>query len=832
MSKVSPALFSPIKTSFQDRVAEYRSRSDSTASAVSPSSPTSSGSIYNGHHPFPTVDQTSQSSSPPRSATLPAVSISIEAPAPEEDSTPLSSSPTHVHARSHSFTPKLHSKLATPRYPPSPQRGNEREHDARDLDQPLQGTPTRPAFNFGLGGVGQSKAVQESNATPSPSAGHRSTTLLPPPTIVEPDQNKDEQDEHDPKRSSQILYHSGFINRLADIPANFNHANLPLSKGWKPFKLELKGSKLYFYKPPGDRANGIRDLFPTTLVPPSEQDNDDDNNLEPSSAQSEDLDGSGRSRKAKTKDDTAPGTLVRKKRAYWGRKTHPDLILDTTGNIEKGTFEALTHESVFATTFSMTDTDPPTEEHTGGKQRWQEFSSSVIFSIPAVVGRQIFEVEFLRCCSFLVSGAEENLQTEVKSRVSWLATEYLRCHEQPVDMTSWDDWKRDTIPGVVLSCEGPQFSSSAPVSPSSKAIYHPSPVPSDTSPHLNMFSPRPEDGGKMILLLEALSPAHQSQEKQSSRQGLAPPNSRFPWSTLQEEGLTRDLLLRLDSYLVARSLALFHRSVLDMCPDNITAEFITNTEAQSDQENDIMPVSAQSVGSLFGSEDHPHWLTKLVLLQILGADTSSGHNYASQNTAHLSSPARRSEDRGNTQTSRTHSRSELVSVWTRIGEFCRTAGDECSWKAISAALCSRPVARLDKVWKRVDPQALAAIESWASFSSDGSPPSASQPPVTVWGGDIKVRLNEELARASGGDQGEVMITMDHVVKARSLFETFRTSFLLCPRKTYISENEVGEDLRNLVAFWRDTAAQGGVTSGLAVKFQRYDLSNGFSDLFI
>ncbi|KAH9485798.1 Rho GTPase-activating protein 21 [Psilocybe cubensis] len=814
LSKVSPALFSPIKTSFQDRVAEYRSRSDSAASAVSPSSPTSAGSIYNGHHPFPTVDP-SPSTSPPRSATLPAVSISIEAPAPDQDSVPLSSSPTHVRTRSHSFTPKQSSKLATPRYPPSPQRANERDHDGRDGDQSFQGTPTRPTFNFGFGGVNQSKPQQESNVAPSPIASHRATTLLPPPTIVEPDQHKDEKDEMDPKRSSQILYHSGFINRLADVPANFNQANLPLSKGWKPFKLELKGSKLYFYKPPGDRANGIRDLFPTTLVPPSEQDNDDDNNAESSNAQSEDLDGSGRSRKGKAKDDGGPVAMARKKRAYWGRKTHPDLILDASGNVEKGTFEALTHEAVFATTFSIADTEASSEE--GGKQRWQEFSASVIVSVPVVVGRQIFEVEFLRCCSYLVSGAEDTFQAEAKSRVSWLATEYLRCHGQPADAAAWDDWKRDTIPDVVLSCEGPEFSSAVPVTPSSKAVYQASPAPSDGSPHVHMFSPRPEGGAKMISLLEALSPLPPSH---SSRQGLAPPNGRFPWSVLQEEGLTRDLLLRLDPYLVARSLALFHRSVLDMCPDNITVEFITGTPTRSEDENDNASSSSESFASLFGSDDHPHWLTKMVLLQILGTDNSSGHSYASQIPAHLSSPARRSEDRGNTQTSRTHSRSELVSVWARIGEFCRTAGDECSWKAISAALCSRPVARLDKVWKRVDPQALAAIESWANYVGEDGPPSVSQPAATVWGGDVKIRLNHEIAKATG--DGEAMIPMGHVTKARSLFETFRKSFLLCPRKTYISENDIGDDLRNLVAYWRDTAAQGGMTSGLAVKFQRVE----------
>ena len=41
---------------------------------------------------------------------------------------------------------------------------------------------------------------------------------------------------------------------------------LTLAKGWKPFKLVLKGSKLYFYKPPSDRGAAVKELFPTELV--------------------------------------------------------------------------------------------------------------------------------------------------------------------------------------------------------------------------------------------------------------------------------------------------------------------------------------------------------------------------------------------------------------------------------------------------------------------------------------------------------------------------------------------------------------------------------------
>ena len=734
--------------------------------------------------------------------------------------------------------------MATPRYPPSPPRSEDRrvdrEYDVRGLDHhPLLGTPTRAAFGFGFGGLNHNKMIPDPN-TPGPStANNRVTTLLPPPTIIEPGQSQEDAEAQetvpDLKRSSQIVFHSGFINRLADVPSNFNHANLPLSKGWKPFKLELKGSKLYFYKPPGDRATSIKDLFPTGLVPPSEQDDD----ISVDATLSEDP-----LRKPRAREDSNSGTIGRKKRAFWGRRTHPDLIRDASGRIEKGTFEALIHEAVFATTFSLLPPTPVgvdneidnTEASVQRLTQWHEFAASILFSIPFVVGRQIFEVEFLRCCSYLVSGADDSDRNHEKSRVVWLANEYLRYYGHAIDIPAWNEWKQETIASAELTAEAPTLPSCMIASSSTQAIFHPSPALGSVvaSPEVNTFSPRPEEAGKTTSLLEALFPsaAHMHSEirgydkQQSPRLGLVPPANRFPWAALREEGLTRDVLLYLDPFLVAKSLTLFHRSVLEQCPDNLTVEFIIVTPEDSSDANDhgfsppppsVLPASS----SLFGSDDQPHWLTKLILLQILGGDTSSGHinNYTN---GQPTSPGRRSEDRGGIHTSRTHSRSELISIWARVGELCRLAGDETSWRAIFAALCSRPVARLDKAWKRVNLQALSVIEAWAHFINSADPSAGvAQPRMTPWGGDVKDRVNQELVQArTEKEAGDPMVRMDGVASARRLFDAFRTAFSLCPRKTQVSENEVGDDMRRMVGFWRDMAAEGGGTSGMAIKFQR------------
>jgi GTPase-activating protein BEM2 len=128
---------------------------------------------------------------------------------------------------------------------------------------------------------------------------------------------------------------------------------------------------------------------------------------------------------------------------------------------------------------------------------------------------------------------------------------------------------------------------------------------------------------------------------------------------------------------------------------------------------------------LFGTDDQPHWLTKMLLMQILGNDTPMGQVAAAQAVAaagnsHLASPGHKSED-GFPQPSCSHSRSEVISAWVRVGELCCIASDECSWRAIMAAICSKPVTRLDKVWKRVDMQAVGMVELWVYPRPQPSP---------------------------------------------------------------------------------------------------------------
>lgn len=880
---------------------------------ISPSSPSSPSAAV--RHPFPSFTSDTPPpripvASPPRSATLPTVSISVSAPAMDESTRTdnVSGSPpqstTHVHTRSHSFTPKLPSKLSNQRLAQTPKRkgsgSNEREldqqqqqqqniYDGRQQQQTM--TPTRTGFAFpfntnnagGAGGGG---------GAPQAGPSTRMTAFLTPPAIIEPQPDLDTQDsatantggsmKQNTKRASQIIYHSGFINRLADTPSstpfhghgfsNSHHANLTLAKGWKAYKMELKGSKLYFYKPPSDRNAGIKELFPTGLVPPSLEDEEGEGEAHGSgSGSSSDpfAGGEGRGR-GKGKEDVGGVGMGRKRRAFWGRRTHPDLVRDVqSGRLEKGTFEALTHEAVFATTFlrreQAEEADEPSSEVEGTQKgrkedekdvaAWKDFASGILLSLPSVVGRQAFENEFMRCCAYLVSGAEEGEEREgEKKRVQWLANEYLKYHGTPVDGKGWEEWKEETIPGLPLDSSTPK-EGGLPTSASMKGVSSPPPLlDSDTGAASDDIteaaSSKSDDSNnaKFISLLDALqlgnepttvSSSASKHSKQSldlrtfEHQPLIPPTprhghggypSRIPWTQLREEGLSRETLFMLDPQFIARSLTLFHRSVVDLVPDNLTSEYVLPGDpSASSPTSEESHEAAGALNPLFGNDEHPHWLTKLILLQILGADTS--HHTHQHHLHTLQSPSRKSEERGGgqqQQTSRTHSRSEVISVWAKVGELCRTSGDECSWRAIVAALCSRPVARLEKVWKRVDPLALNAIEAWvypqASASGAGAPVGIQEPRVTPWGGGVRVKIEEELGKV----KDDQMLSVDVLRRVKEIFDGFRAVLGLCPRGVPVEEGEIPEEVKKMVGFWKEVASEGGGVGSLAIKFQRVD----------
>jgi len=756
---------------------------------------------------FPLVAQNLSSSPPNRSV------LSTSGSAPHNLS-PLQQTPPHTHTRSHSFTPRLASKLVRPKLalvPPSPSRKGSLS-SANELDLTTPSSASRSAFSFGLGSSSKSSTPTPTPVHPTPPIKSYSlplpTTISPaplldPPKIIEPIEASESRES---KRTSQIIHLSGFINRLgtfnpATINQNGNHAGA-LSKGWKPFKLVLKGTKLYFFKPPNDRAGAVKELFPTELVAAFGEgglgaDGDDE------TPEASPLRGS--------RDE-------RRRRAYWGRRTHPELVRAESDekDILGGTLPALVHEAVFGTTFGS----PEDEDSLSSTQdiKWRYFASAILLGLPPVVGQAKFETEFLRCSDYLVSGAPNDRKKEQEEKVMMLADEYLRFHEHPVDLEAWEEWRGETIPQFP-SWSGPQVvlasqMSGMPSSSSTHAMFALTPVLGEEflSPNLGTFSPRPGQSNPVTSILEALD-SPRTVSPHTTNNGIQLNQSKaMVWAALDRDGFTKEVLLRMDPHLVASSLNVFNRGLWERTPENVSPSSLFNLDGEDSEPRDEFQ-------AFFGTEARPHWLTKTVFLQIFGQDMPI-----------TSPPSRGANTIGvgdDKSSAKGHSRADVIAAWIRIGELSRQLGDECSWMAICAALFSRPVARLDKVWKRLEPMVLTIAESWVYPGPEGGPATAGEPKQTPWGGVAKETLRECFDHVKESESGKSW-TVKPLFEAREAWEELKASFSLCPRKTDWGRlekgrgMEEGESVGRLVALWQTLCQNKGDNgSGIASKFTRY-----------
>ncbi|KAF8147351.1 hypothetical protein K438DRAFT_486126 [Mycena galopus ATCC 62051] len=71
--------------------------------------------------------------------------------------------------------------------------------------------------------------------------------------------------------------------------------------------------------------------------------------------------------------------------------------------------------------------------------------------------------------------------------------------------------------------------------------------------------------------------------------------------------------------------------------------------------------------------------------------------------------------------------------------------------------------------------------------------------LAPWGGDIRQRLKDDIYSA----------WLAPMERTHDMFEEFRKQFLLCPRRASLPEDEVGEDVKLLVDYWRQKFAEGG-----------------------
>ena len=157
-ASMSTPTLTPIDTTLHQKIRTYRSDSVSSSVAASPSPvPSPSVASFNMNYPFPVISA-EMSTSPPKNTRLGPPSTNASPITPPL--TPASStSSTHVHSRSHSFTPRLPSKLSSQKtglLPPSPKRKGSASSESRDPERDQSsigsGPSGRSPFPFGFGG--------------------------------------------------------------------------------------------------------------------------------------------------------------------------------------------------------------------------------------------------------------------------------------------------------------------------------------------------------------------------------------------------------------------------------------------------------------------------------------------------------------------------------------------------------------------------------------------------------------------------------------------------------------------------------------------------------
>ncbi|KAF8589464.1 hypothetical protein K439DRAFT_1383314 [Ramaria rubella] len=705
----------------------------------SPHSPSNSPHSLHPHYPFPTIQTTSPFPSSPAS--------------PSSHGVPdLNISP--AHNRSFSHAPFQSSKLASPsslapvsdfplQLSPSQSRTRtvssfEREHDKEKTSRagltfPFSATG---AANKQLAS-GQQAFVMSPGSLPTP----------PPPISATAES----------KRTSQIVHYSGFINRHPDGQPAFRSGqalSAALAKGWKPYKAILKGSKLYFFKPPSDRTVAIRELFPQGIDPGLEDMHERPETVQEEPEPAMKLPG-------KDREDAR-----KRLRLYRGRATHPELSLAQDGSVARGSGDALIHEAVFGTSF----------KHGGSPEidaRWKHFASAVVLCLPILVGKAKFEGEFFRYADYLIAGAEDGERTGLRARTMWLAEQYLFHQGGPADEEGWDLFRTQSLPSLSFSVVAP---------------------PQLDSPDLGTFSPRPSQSQTLSSFTSfsaVVTPPRPSISRPSLSHSRSDPDL---WSILERDGLTGDIFLKMDSTVLARSLLAFHRAFLAQnLKPFLGADVIS---CAYDNENQVISVpDKKPFDAFFGSDDNPHWLTRFIVVQVLAASGTA------TSLSHVHSDA--------VQVSKSHLRSDLISKWVRVGDRCRLSGDRCSWKAIEAALCSRPIARLDKVWKRVDGSAIRSINTWLKSENETSPGDRM---LTPWGGDLHERVTSLLQQAriesnNKDDQWDVSRLNDIFGAIEPVSREFLSSSKLLSSVGDPALNGHSDDTAQLTRFWHLAHAQ-------------------------
>jgi hypothetical protein len=170
---------------------------------------------------------------------------------------------------------------------------------------------------------------------------------------------------------------------------------------------------------------------------------------------------------------------------------------------------------------------------------------------------------------------------------------------------------------------------------------------------------------------------------------------------LLSTGLTPDLFLHVQPLDFARSVHVFHvdifSSLFSISSSPPLVSPILFIDAAKAFPFDTGPAPPLAFFSF--SPDRPHFLTQVALQHIF----STPRHFASlAPSSSSSSPLTGSSNpSGGEQPSLNQMRGRILSHWINVGEHLRLGGDAAGFMAVAMALCSRAVARLSGIWRRI-----------------------------------------------------------------------------------------------------------------------------------
>ncbi|KAG8871240.1 rho GTPase-activating protein [Tulasnella sp. 331] len=710
--------------------------------------------------PFPSVNPTQ-----------PSLSVSPSCPTPSSTRAPSPAFQLHVQpaAEDESKAPKAHVRAKSqgahhpervkipPFIPPSPPRRpsadnqDYRRRISSDKDKQAGGFGAMAfPFHFGAG-------PKVANLALSPTDGplHASPKL----NLLQGPREAGRKMESMASRSSQIVHCSGFVSRFT-LSSKFSSQGLAVEKNWKPFKAQLQGTKLYFYKPPADRAMEIRELFltgPTPVLPESES------KLSLDPVQEGEVSPHGRERGMED---------GRRRRAYWGRAQHADLCVSEDGTPQSGTSDALIHEVIFATTFER-EADPtgssavaecPLTQTAG--TRWRHFARAILLCLPSRIKKSAFETELLRDLDSFKRGATEEELENQRARLGWVVREYVRLHGAADSESEWQTVLEEYSDATSSSNSSPTIQGPRTITLSTPSPPQAAGLGNSTPSHLLDTPARPP----VTRGLSADSFDRPYAPRPPVNRGLSTDSGSKLANALMGEGLSRDTFARIEMRKVADSLTEFARSQLGGSIHS--ADFLTINDPGDELSN------------FCGSDDKPHWLTRIVLDTIL---EQVGRAEKRQDDPSDANGAAKSN-------SSTYVRAGMVSRWVQIGEKCRVAGDECSWRAIMTGLCSVPVVRLEKVWKRVDAAERETVFDWVTGER-----ALARGAVSPWAGDVRRKVVSAMDTISIGDQDNSYIVQP-MLNVATLIQPFMISWRSC-KDCYLSPSTPSPEVTALNQYW-------------------------------